>query len=125
MLHRDDYIKMLEKRASDFEGGATGPSYNHDVDNQAVGNEEHRKNLSDTRTTLGTLFKNTGEAQRVETRFANKWFPSDKYEKDTSSPLIKVAMATLSQSSTFRDYPAHYKAAAVRAFTEELGKIAG
>ncbi len=69
------------------------------------------------------MFKNMPEAQKVETRFANKWFPSDKYEKDTSSPLIKVAMETLSQSERFRGYPAHYKAASIRAFTEELEKI--
>lgn len=124
MLRKDDYIRMLEKRASDFDGGKTGPTFNHDVDNQAVGNEEHRKNLTDNRATLGSLFKNTDEAQRVETKFSHKWFPSEKYEKDTSSPLIKVAMDTLSQSSSFRGYPAHYKAAAIRSFTDELEKIA-
>jgi hypothetical protein len=125
MLRKDDYIRMLEKRASDFDGGKTGPTFNHDIDNQAVGNEEHQKNLTDNRATLGTMFTNMGEAQKVETRFSHKWFPSEKYEKDTSSPLIKVAMDTLSQSSAFRGYPAHYKAAAVRSFTEELEKISG
>lgn len=123
MLHRDDYIKMLEKRASDFDGGKIGPTYDHDVNSAAVANAEHTKNLGDNRQTLGTLFSNMGSAQKAETRFANKWFPSDKYEKDTSSPLIKVAMETLSGSERFRAYPAHVKAAAIRGFTEELEKI--
>lgn len=113
----------MHKEASDFDGGKTGPTYDHDVDSYQVANEEHRKNLTDNRATLGSLFKNMGEAEKVETRFANKWFPSEKFEKDTSSPLLKVAMATLSGSSAFRGYPTHYKAAAIRAFTDELSKI--
>jgi hypothetical protein len=124
MLRRDDYIKMLEKRASDFDGGVTGPTYDHDVDSAAVANSEHRKNLNDSRNTLGTLFANMGEAQRVETRFANKWFPSDRYKKDTSSPLVKVAMSALSQSQVFGSYAPHLQAVALRGFTEELEKIA-
>lgn len=123
MLRRDDYIKMLEKRASDFDGGKTGPTYDHDVNSDQIANDEHQKNLSDNRQTLGSIFANMGEASRVETRFAKKWFPSERFEKDTSSPLIKVAMAVLSQSEAFAGYPPHYKAAAVSAFTDELEKI--
>ena len=123
MLRRDDYIKMLEKRASISDGGKIGPTFDHDVDSAAVANSEHNKNLNDNRNTLNTLFKNMGEAQKVETRFANKWFPSDKFEKDTSAPLLKVAMAVLNESSTFQAYPTHYKAAAVRSFINELGAI--
>jgi hypothetical protein len=100
------------------------PDYNHDLDNQQIANEEHEKNLGDNRTTLGTLFKGMGAAEKTETRFAKKWFPSEKYEKDTSSPLLKVAHETLSASDKFRNSPAHYKAAAVRSFTDELEKIA-
>lgn len=122
MLFRDDYIKMLEKRASDFDGGKTGPTFDHDVDSAKQGTEEHKKNLNDNRAYLGGLFKNMGEAERVETASAKKWSPT-KLPEETSSPLIKVAMATLAQSSAFQAYPAHYKAAAVRGFVDELGKI--
>ncbi len=125
MLNRDDYIKMLEKRASDFDGGKMGPTYDHNIDSASVATAEHKKNLNDNRGTLDGLFANMGEAQRVETRFAKKWFPSDRFDKDTSSPLIKVAMATLSQSQTFQSYPTHYKAAAIRGFINELSIIHG
>jgi hypothetical protein len=124
MLHRDDYIMMLEKRASNFDGGATGPDYDHDINSAEVANSDHRKNLGDNRDTLGGLFNNMGEAQKVETRLANKLFPSERFKKDTSSPLLKVAMATLSGSPSFQDFSPHYKAVAIHGFTEELEKIA-
>lgn len=122
LSHKDEFDKF-DKVASDFDGGKTGPTYDHDVNSGQVANSEHRKNLGDNRQTLDGMFSNMGEATRVETRFAKKWFPSEKYDKDTSSPLIKVAMSVLSQSERFRSYPAHYKAAAVRAFIGELGVI--
>lgn len=122
MIGRDTYIKMLEKRASDFDGGKTGPTYDHDVDSASVANSEVKKNLSDNRDTLGGLFANFGKAQRRETEFAGKWSPTSKPE-ESASPLIKVAMDALSQSQLFQSYPMHYKAAAVRAFTQELEQI--
>jgi len=122
MIGRDTYIKMLEKRASDFDGGKTGPTYDHDVDSAAVANSEVKSNVADTRGTLGSLFSNFGQAQRKETEFAKKWSPTPKPE-ESASPLIKVAMAALSQSSAFQEYPLHYKMAAIRGFTNELEKI--
>lgn len=124
MLQRDTYIKLLEKRASTVDGGAIGTDYNYNIDNAAVANSDHDKNLSDNRSTLGSLFSRMGEAQKVETRFAKKWFPAEKFTKDTSAPLLKIAMNTLAASSAFRDYPPHYQAVAIRSFSEELEKIA-
>jgi hypothetical protein len=122
MLFRDDYLKMLEKRASDFDGGKTGPTFDHDVNSASQASEEHNKNLSENRQYLGGLFSNMGSAQKAETAFAKKWSPT-KLPEETSSPLIKVAMAVLSSSDTFQSYPAHYKAAAVHGFVDELEKI--
>ena len=122
MLFRDDYLKMLEKRASDFDGGKTGPTYDHDVNSAEQGTAEHKKNLGENREYLGGLFKNMGEATRVETASAKSGVAHQAPGRD----LLAAAQGgdgDALRSSAFQGYPLHYKMAAVRGFVDELEKI--
>jgi hypothetical protein len=120
----DDYIKLLEKRASNFDGGKTGPSYDHDIDSAVKAIGEKKRNLEDNCATLKMLLSNFDSSSKNETNLAKKLFKETKYPHESSAPLVKLAMSVLGTSKKFASATPAYQFVTVQAFKNELEKIA-
>ena len=123
MAKMDDYIRLLEKRAG---GGGLAPTYDYDLDNEHVGIEEFKRNVKDRREELGKIFTNLNPTVKHETSMAKKWFPRPTKATDVESttPLVKMASQAFAESRVLQDRSPAYQMVAIRAFNDELEKIA-
>lgn len=122
MPNLQHYQALFQKHAA-----AEQKPLQNTIDNHEVANEEHDKNIKDSRETLMGLFTHAALSSKEQTKTVKKLL-KPKGDVDTSNPLLKIAQMVLGRLPEnlgfLKTASAAYRQVAGASFLDEVEKIA-